>query len=339
MAGPAVEALLYLLDEASEGRGIEESNESQALMTINHLRSLLGTDDRPALAAVGGVQRRVGFVTRRMAWVFALALVTGCRAGSTDLAVPASGESTPSPQAEASAAPQPEGRLVSIDGWEFSDDRRSLTLHFVGAREHTEEEPECTADYLGWASTVVDTLEVAIVNTVPMRSAGRTDAGVAIECDLIGYGREATVELTAPFAGSMLRDLAGYLYFLERPAGAVALSGLPVGWELRAEDSLPESPSGRWRQVYSPVEDPDLGDSRLEFIQSFDEPVNATGGDEVRAIDVNGASATLYRHPPVGELVLAWRDSDGDGFAIVVNESDITSDELVTLARSIGVED
>lgn len=32
MAGPGVEALLYLLDEAFEGRGIEESNESQALL-------------------------------------------------------------------------------------------------------------------------------------------------------------------------------------------------------------------------------------------------------------------------------------------------------------------
>lgn len=33
MAGPGVDALLYLLDEAFEGRGIEESNESQALLT------------------------------------------------------------------------------------------------------------------------------------------------------------------------------------------------------------------------------------------------------------------------------------------------------------------
>ena len=33
MAGPAVEALRYLLGEAFEGRGIEESNESQALLT------------------------------------------------------------------------------------------------------------------------------------------------------------------------------------------------------------------------------------------------------------------------------------------------------------------
>ncbi|TMB49500.1 MAG: DinB family protein [Chloroflexi bacterium] len=33
MASPGVEALLYLMDEAFEGRGIEESNESQALLT------------------------------------------------------------------------------------------------------------------------------------------------------------------------------------------------------------------------------------------------------------------------------------------------------------------
>jgi hypothetical protein len=33
VAGPAVSALIYLLDEAFEGTGIEESNESQALLT------------------------------------------------------------------------------------------------------------------------------------------------------------------------------------------------------------------------------------------------------------------------------------------------------------------
>ena len=33
MASPGVEALLYLMDEAFEGQGIEESNESQALLT------------------------------------------------------------------------------------------------------------------------------------------------------------------------------------------------------------------------------------------------------------------------------------------------------------------
>lgn len=33
MSPPAVDALLYLLDEAFQGRGIEESSESQALLT------------------------------------------------------------------------------------------------------------------------------------------------------------------------------------------------------------------------------------------------------------------------------------------------------------------
>jgi hypothetical protein len=76
MPQPAVNGMLVLLGEAFEGRGIEESNESRALLTniatvtdaewrmtvsaatrtiesmvlhageINHLRSLLGTDDR-----------------------------------------------------------------------------------------------------------------------------------------------------------------------------------------------------------------------------------------------------------------------------------------------------
>jgi hypothetical protein len=45
MSEPAVDAFLYLLGEVFDGRGIEKSNESQALL-INHLRSMLGTDDR-----------------------------------------------------------------------------------------------------------------------------------------------------------------------------------------------------------------------------------------------------------------------------------------------------
>ena len=46
MATDKIAAYLYLLDEAFGGRGLEQSNESQSLVWNNHLRSLLGTDDR-----------------------------------------------------------------------------------------------------------------------------------------------------------------------------------------------------------------------------------------------------------------------------------------------------
>jgi DinB superfamily len=54
MAGPAVYALLYLLDEAFEGRGIEESNESQALLT-----NLATVTDAEWRATVPGATRTI----------------------------------------------------------------------------------------------------------------------------------------------------------------------------------------------------------------------------------------------------------------------------------------
>ena len=54
MSGPAVDALLYLLDEAFEGRGIEESNESQALLT-----NLATVTDAEWRATVPGATRTI----------------------------------------------------------------------------------------------------------------------------------------------------------------------------------------------------------------------------------------------------------------------------------------
>lgn len=54
MAGPAVDALLYLLDEAFEGGGIEESNESQALLT-----NLATVDEATWRAKPPGVTRTI----------------------------------------------------------------------------------------------------------------------------------------------------------------------------------------------------------------------------------------------------------------------------------------
>ena len=54
MPGQGVDALLYLLDEAFEGRGIEESNESQALLT--NLATVSEADWR---ASVPGATRTI----------------------------------------------------------------------------------------------------------------------------------------------------------------------------------------------------------------------------------------------------------------------------------------
>ncbi|MGH2383812.1 MAG: DinB family protein [Candidatus Limnocylindria bacterium] len=54
MAATAVDALLHLLDEAFEGRGIEESNESQALLT-----NLAAVDEAAWRATVPGATRTI----------------------------------------------------------------------------------------------------------------------------------------------------------------------------------------------------------------------------------------------------------------------------------------
>jgi uncharacterized damage-inducible protein DinB len=54
MPGPAVGSLLYLLDEAFEGRGLEESNESQAL-----LANLATVDEGAWRASVPGAIRTI----------------------------------------------------------------------------------------------------------------------------------------------------------------------------------------------------------------------------------------------------------------------------------------
>jgi uncharacterized damage-inducible protein DinB len=57
MASPAVEALLYLMDEAFEGPGIEESNESQALVT-----NLATVTEDQWQAKVSGVERTIAWM-------------------------------------------------------------------------------------------------------------------------------------------------------------------------------------------------------------------------------------------------------------------------------------
>ncbi len=149
----------------------------------------------------------------------------------------------------------------------------------------------------------------------------------------MGHARSLEVNLHEPFTGSVWRDLSGYLHFLAPPEGLVELADLPAGWELRAQRDVEESPTGRWERTYSP--DPSLADNTRSVVlyQSFDGPVNVTGGTEERQVVVNGLPATLYLWPPNGELVLVWRLGN-DGLALVAYEQQFSVDELIGLAES-----
>jgi hypothetical protein len=220
------------------------------------------------------------------------------------------------------------GRLVRAEDITISANRHRLTVSFVGARPFSRADP-CSADYTGSARAVGAVLEVSVVEqVVPGRPA--------IACDAIGFGRTLALDLPEPFFGSTVRDVTGYTHFVSRPDGLVELRQLPAGWELRSEEDVPESTTGRWRRTYMlPGREAVPGGSRwrLDVYQAFDGPVEVSGGEDVGRVHVNGQAATLYRHAPTRELVLVWA-LDGDGLALVANQEDISEAELIAIAES-----
>jgi hypothetical protein len=236
---------------------------------------------------------------------------------------------TPTPIAEEpSWPPQPDRdlRFVPISQLTLSKDGRRINLDFVGGRPYLLDDP-CSVDYAATVAVVEGVLEVGVDESrgpAPTEGTG---------CDSMGYGRSVEVDLDEPFTGSVWRDLTGYVHFLAPPEGLVELAGLPDGWELRAQRDVEESPTGRWERTYSP--DPSLADATKSVVlyQSFDGPVNVTGGTEEQQVVVSGRPATLYHWPPTGELVLVWRLGN-DGLALVAYEQQFSVDELIALAES-----
>jgi hypothetical protein len=246
---------------------------------------------------------------------------------ATETVPPAS--RTPTPIAEEpSWPPQPDRdfRYLSISQLTLSRDGRRIKLDFVGGRPYSPNDP-CSVDYTAMTAVVEGVLDVGVEES---RRPAPTE-GTA--CDAVGHARSLDVNLDEPFTGSVWRDLNGYVHFLAPPDGLVELAGLRDGYELRAQRDVEESPTGRWERTYSP--DPSLADATQGVVlyQSFDGPVNVTGGNEESQVVVNGRPATLYRHAPNGELVLVWRLGN-DGLALVAYEQQFSIDELIALAES-----
>lgn len=233
--------------------------------------------------------------------------------------------STPGP-----TSTPPPGAGTRFDSATLSADGKTLTLAFVGGQAFSLTNP-CSAAYTAWAEVVGDVLRAAVVNVTPVLPT----LPPSVSCDAVGYGRTASVELPAPFEGSRVEDLAGYVHFVRPPEGLAELTGLPGDWQLRSQHDVEESPTGRWLRVYAPTADPPLDGSKghVDFYQSFGGAANVSGGDERRDVTVDGKPALLYRNPPDGELVLVWL-LEGNGMALVANEADFSADALIELAAS-----
>lgn len=138
---------------------------------------------------------------------------------------------------------------VPIDDVKLSKDLRQAFVHFTGAGEFSAGNP-CSAKHDGTASIDGDELVIgiyALAHPMPLPSG--------VGCDLIGYPRSITLDLPAPFTGNLVHDLHQQVLLLAPPDGLAVIQGLPVGWELRDEETLGDSMTPRWMRTYAPPGD------------------------------------------------------------------------------------
>lgn len=219
-------------------------------------------------------------------------------------------------------------RPVGFDTISFAQDRRSATIGFVGGSEFDPADP-CSVAYVARVEAIGDDLRVGIfARKHPLQLPEN------MACDAMGHPRTLVVGWDEPFLGTRVLDQAGSVILLAPPDGLVQITALPDGWELRREESLHGSPTGRWSRLYSPVANPGNVDSWVQLIQAFGGPANTTGGDVLPDVMLNGVRATFYLHGPSGEMVLVWHIGD-DGVALVGNLRDFSQTEFIRLAESI----
>lgn len=228
----------------------------------------------------------------------------------------------PLPTPDSTSAPVRDDRFTPIDTLTLVADGRSMHLTFVGAKVFAPDDA-CTARYAAATQVVVDVLEIGLRRLPhPLGPKG---------CDALGFGRSLDVDLAEPFRGTVWLDRFGpYLHFLAPPPGLVEFA-LPAGWRLINEGKSVNESRGGWARFYAPfVGAPD--DQTLAVYQAFNSLSPVSGGTEVRAVVVNGGSATLYRFPPTGELVLVWQ-LGRNGLALVADEHVISIAELIAIAE------
>ncbi len=268
---------------------------------------------------------------RSRAALLGLAAVLVAACGSAPI-TPGPGSPSPSPLPSPSPVGRPSAKQAhSFETASLSPDGLDLTLGFIGGAPFVPGDP-CTSDYAGWAEADGDVLLAAVVDVTPPLPPMPDGVG----CDAMGHGRTVSVRLAEPFRGVVVQGLDGSRHLLRAPAGLAVPHGLPAGWIRRSEGDESYDSVGRWRQTWSTLAElPAAGSpGRLDLYQGFGTASGIAGGEEQRAVKVNGTPGVLYRSPTYGEVVLVWM-LDGDGLGLEANEADFTPEALIALAERV----
>jgi hypothetical protein len=252
---------------------------------------------------------------------------------------------TPEPLEQAfgpSYPPQPAaGRQTRIDRASLSDDKKTLTIVFVGGKGYVPSDP-CSADYEPWLAVDGDRIDVTVVEVARQ---GQATLAPNTGCTLEGYGHTYHLALATPFTGTTVKDRSGGTLFVGTPAGLAEARAVPPGLTLRLSFEQEPGPPAIWVRVYAATDVPDTGPyegpGRLVAYQAFglSEEWTGTRGEKARergaeqfSVSVNGQGETLWHDPSSGELLLGWT-LDGKSLALVGNTADMSAAELVEIAQ------
>lgn len=222
----------------------------------------------------------------------------------------------------------PDARPVHFNDVTLSEDGRSVHVEFIGFRAFNPDDA-CSVDYRGNAKIVDDELQVGIYPKPHPVPAGTV-------CDLAGHFRALDLALDEPFTGLRVRDLAGQVVLLRPPPNLARVTRLPLGWELRSEDSQLGSDTPSWRRVWSPDPSPPGPDRMLTLVQTFGGSIGTSRGEEISTVQINGQTTQLSVYPPSGEMVVRWSLGE-DEFELTGNLRDFSRDEFIALAESVSL--
>lgn len=278
----------------------------------------------------------------RVAAVACALFIAGCSQGTAGLGAGASREPSEQSFGPTYPAQPPAGRAVRIDRAALSDDKRTLTVDFVGGPPYLASDP-CSQDYEPWLAAHGEALDATVVEVAREHVA---TFGPNQGCTLEGHPQTYHLALPSPFAGTTVNDLAGGTLYVARPAGLATAGWVPPNWSLQRSFEQEPGPPPIWVQVYAAT---DVGDGPVEgpgqvvLYQAFGligewsdvraEKARERGATPV-AVKVNGEPQTLWRDPTSGELDLGWT-LGGKSFGVVGNSADLTNDGLVKIAEGV----